>query len=283
MWRWFLLFILAVGLTLFSLPDSEAKLVLCDVGQGDAILLHHQSTQILIDGGPSGDKILSCLARHTPFWDRTIELVILTHSDNDHLAGINTILSRYHVQNFATGDGLGATAEVQKLSDLLIESGVSIVPLSQNDHLKLGTFEFKVLWPPSPDLALIASLKEPSTEAVLGESTKDINDQSVVLHLTVGETTVLLTGDITTKVEAKLLAQDLLSPVDYLKVAHHGSKTSTSDTFLSHISPDYVLISAGKNNRYGHPHASVLERLVISGASILRTDRQGDIVIKLTP
>lgn len=239
---WLGLIIVLLWLVVFSWPDNRLHLIFCDVGQGDAILLTYNQTQILIDGGPD-NKVLSCLSDHLPFWDRQLEAVFLTHPDSDHLNGLLGVFKRYQVQYF--------------FSNFKIEGLLKARALGKGDKVKIGLLQFLVLWPEKAEI-----------------KSKNINDDSLVLEFEFGQLKVFLSGDITQKIEEKIK----VNKVDILKVAHHGSKNSTSEDFLMKIKPQLAVISVGKN-RFGHPAPETLERLLKRQIKILRTDQEQDIEI----
>lgn len=237
---WLALILILLCGAIFSLPDKQLHLVFCDVGQGDAILVSYFQTQILIDGGPD-NKVLECLSEKIPFWDRKIEMVVLTHPEKDHETGLIDVFERYSV-NYFVSNGLA------KSSTVLVKAG---------DQIKIGSLHFLVLWPPKNyDL------------------TKELNDSSIVLKLSFGHSQALFTGDISEKIEQQLELEE----TEILKVAHHGSKFSTGEKFLSKVKPQLAIISVGEN-RFGHPTPEVLERLKQAGVKVLRTDQQGNIEI----
>ena len=239
---WLSLTVVLLWLVVFSWPDNRLHLIFCDVGQGDAVLITYGQTQILIDGGPD-NKVLDCLSQYLPFWDRQLEAVFLTHPDTDHLNGLLTVFQRYQVKYF--------------FSNFKIEGIMKARSLQKSDKVKIGPLQFLALWPDQQEIA-----------------SKDINENSLVLEMVFGKLEVLLEGDITQKIEEKIKSD----PVDILKVAHHGSKNSTSEDFLMRIRPQLAVISVGKN-RFGHPAKETLERLLKSQIKVLRTDEQQDIEI----
>lgn len=239
---WLSLTVVLLWLVVFSWPDNRLHLIFCDVGQGDAVLITYSQTQILVDGGPD-NKVLDCLSQYLPFWDRQLEAVFLTHPDDDHLTGILSVFKRYQVKYF--------------FSNFKIEGILKAKPLQKGDKVKIGPLQFLALWPDKQEIA-----------------SKDINENSLVLRLEFGQLKAFLAGDITQKIEEKIS----LEPADILKVAHHGSKNSTSEDFLAKIKPKLAVISVGEN-RFGHPSQEALERLFKSQVKVLRTDEQQDIEI----
>lgn len=240
-----------------------------DVGQGDSIFIetpHRQ--QILIDGGPSS-VILEKLKKEMPFWDRTIDFVILTHPEKDHITGLLDVLKRYKVENILWTGVARDTAEYREWEKLIKEEGAKIFIAQASQKLSFSEkLSFLVLSPP---------------ESLEGRVFKDSNDTSIVAKLTFGATSFLFTGDATKIVEKELV----LAPgkhkaqidSDVLKVGHHGSKTSTSKEFVEAVSPKFAVISAGRNNSYGHPRQETLDTLAEYGIKIFRTDIDGDIKI----
>lgn len=266
---------------IFSLGNS-LKVVFFNVGQGDSIFVEtSRKYQILIDGGPSGEIILEKLAEQLPFWDRTIDLVILTHPDYDHLRGLLDVLDRYRVENILWTGVLKETGTFEKWLEKLKKEKTNIVIAEAGQIIKAGLARFYILHPFE------------NLEGQLFE--KSSNDTSIVAELIFGRNTFLFPGDITKKVERKLISENsyLDSPAiilqskagvnEYklasqtLKVAHHGSKNASSREFLEEVSPEIAVISCGKDNSFGHPEQEVLSNLGEFGIKVLRTDRDDDI------
>ncbi|MCJ7804730.1 MBL fold metallo-hydrolase [Patescibacteria group bacterium] len=255
---WLILILILLWGVVFSLPDKQLHLVFCDVDQGDAILISYLQTQVLIDGGPD-NKILGCLSKNMPFWDRKIEIVVLTHPEEDHFGGLIDVFKRYNVRYFVSNGLIKSSASFTELEQSRRSKKVLPLMVKVGDKIKISSLQFLFLWPEKGDF-----------------KTDDFNDSSVVLKLVYGDFEALFPGDISEKVE-KLL--DLpAGGVEILKVAHHGSKFSTSEEFLRKIKPKLAVISVGKN-RFGHPTLEVLERLNQAGIRVLRTDQQGEIEI----
>ncbi len=168
---WLFLVLVLVWSAVFSLPDNKFHLVFCDVGQGDAILISYQRTQILIDGGPD-NRVLDCLSHHLPFWERKLEVVILTHPEKDHLGGLIDVIKRYYLTYL--------------FANSWPEQKEKISPLKFGDKIKIGELEVLVLWP-----------KEIREE-------KELNKSSLVLKVTFGSFCALLTGDIPSQIEEQL-------------------------------------------------------------------------------
>jgi len=228
-----------------------------DIGQGDSIFIETpEGKQILIDGGPS-NLVLEKLSQEMSFWDRKIDLVILTHPDADHLTGLVAVLKRFDVGQILIGGGRGNDATYAEWQRVISEKNILVQPAAAGQKIILGSeIEMEILWP-----------EQPLTE-------KGTNDNSVVARLVYNQAEFLLTGDITSKVEDKLKG-DLES--DVLKVAHHGSRYSSDSGFIQKVNPKISVISVGENN-FGHPHPDTLERL--RETLIYRTDLSGDIKMK---
>ncbi|OGG03736.1 hypothetical protein A2W14_05100 [Candidatus Gottesmanbacteria bacterium RBG_16_37_8] len=265
----------------FSLPDGKLHIVFCDVGQGDAAYIRTGNGQdMLIDGGPN-DKVLTCLGNNMPFYDRTIDVVLLTHPQKDHLQGLISVLERYSVKYFVIGVEGNNTEGYRKLADLIKNKGIIYKNLYQGDNFLLGDVRMNVLWPEKKWVADRIQSSEFRIQnvgvAVLGMSTDtNINDFSYYLHLSYGEFDALFSGDGDSRIQPEVMLTANLPDVELLKFPHHGSKTGILPEFLDKIKPETAVISSGKNP-WGHPTKEALQLLVERGINILRTDKEGDI------
>ncbi|MCX7680425.1 MAG: DNA internalization-related competence protein ComEC/Rec2 [Anaerolineae bacterium] len=259
--------VLALGVYAWrGLPDGRLHVFFLDVGQGDAILVRTPAgRQMLVDGGPSGTVLLSRLGRVMPFWDRSIDVLVLTHPDADHINGLIPLLERYRVERvvFRPVSEDQATATYRYWLELLEAEGATIHTGEAGLHLVL-------------DNGLDVTVLYPAVEVGHGGQT-DFNNSSLVTRLSYGQVSVLLPGDIEAAVEQQLVAQDTSLRSTVLKLPHHGSCSSSSPPFLAAVSPQVVIISVGADNRFGHPCAEVLERL--AGIPLYRTDEDGTIEI----
>jgi len=247
----------------FEISGQSLKVVFFDIGQGDAIFIEApKRTQILIDGGPS-KKIVEKLGQELPFFDRTIDFIIATHPDSDHISGLVEVLKSYRV-DLVGGTGIkGSTAEFQEFSNEIEENKSGKVVLRKGQKIFIGkNLYFEVLAP---------------LEDFEGKTAKDYNTSSLVLKMAYDKSTFLFTGDAPISIEKKLVEEGSGISSQVLKTGHHGSKTSTSDLFLEKVSPEIAVIQVGKDNRYGHPSPEVLERLAKYGIKVMRTDQVGDI------
>lgn len=294
--RWAYLAGLVMGfviLVVSQLPGEKARMIVCDVGQGDAILLIKGRLQVLVDGGPSREKIMACLEQYVPFYDRTIELIVLTNTDYDHMNGLSSVVERYKVIQFVTADGVHASEALAKMVDKLGTSGIVVSGVERGDVVRVGRgigiggLEFQVLWPPDTIEEYVAvfggEMNQEKREQILGASAKrgNLNERSVVLLLLEDKQKILLMGDGGDQAEKGLLLSGELPDVDILKVGHHGSKYASTLEFLRTVKPELAVISVGAKNTYGHPTAETLGRLQQVGAEVKRTDELGTIEIEL--
>lgn len=264
-----------------QMPDGNLHVVFCDVGQGDAVLVVKGSFQMVVDGGPSGERLLSCLGRHLPFWDGRIEVVVNTHPQKDHLGGLDELLERYEVGRLIINGVFGGGKDGERLRRMVDEKDIEVVVPKEGDKLRFDDLRFDILWPEKrmgSSLAWSDNKRDDLTsEMVLGKNT-DVNEVSVVGLLRYGEFEVLLTGDIGEDQEKKLLRKGFSGEIDVLKVAHHGSRYSSSDEFIEKVSPKIAVIQVGKNH-FGHPTREVLEKLEKVGARVFRNDLDGDVEV----
>lgn len=257
-----------VWFIVFSTPDNNLHIITCDVGQGDGILITYQSTQIVVDGGPDS-KILNCLAENIPFWDRTIELVVMTHPQADHYMGLIDVFKSYTVKSFLYSELNSSSKSLEVLRKLVGSSGVEGIVATTGTMLRVGKMHLDIVMPTSE---ILTSLKD--------EPSRDPNDVSVVFELQYGQFKALFTGDMGPETTDDILETGLLEDIVYLKVPHHGSKNGLTQELLEAIDPEVASISVGKKNRYGHPNKEVLDLLSGAGAEIHRTDIEGAIELE---
>lgn len=245
--------------------QKELKVWIFDVGQGDAIFIEtSEGEQVLVDAGGSG-AILAKLGQVMLPWDRTIDAVIVTHPHADHEGGLPEVLLRYNVGTIYETGVLGTSDLQASVAELARERGTEIVLVSGGVlPLSYGALE---IFAPNANLQ--------------NKKLDNLNAASIVLLLTYGETSVLLTGDAPIDEEDEIL-DDIFESIDVLKVAHHGSATSTSGRFLDVVNPRYAIVSVGAENDYGHPHPATLGRLRTRSVETFRTDLDGDILITST-
>ena len=248
-------------LAVLSIPPQNLRIIACNVGQGDAIIVTYGNTQALIDGGP-GNKVISCLSRYMPFWDRTIELVVLTHPDADHATGLVEVFKNYNVKIFVTTNIKKETNVYSALNTKVKEKRIKTYYAKAGDTLVSGKLYFDIFHP-----------KEIPPEA------DKVNLYSIVIKMSFLDFNALFTGDIE-DAECDYISDVFdLSGIEYLKVPHHGSKNGLSQKMLNEIKPQIAVISLGKNN-FGHPHQEVLDMLANSNTKVLRTDKGRDVVLE---
>lgn len=252
-----------VSLVAATMPDDRLRVSFLDVGEGDAVLIQKGSTQVLVDGGPSPRAINLALGKQMPFWDRTIELVVSTHPHQDHVGGLVEVLKHFQVgQVLYPGLDYNSPTYAEWLRLVEIK-GINSTIAGAGQQINLGGG------------AIIAVLNPPP--APFTGTRSDIDNNSVVLRLSLGKFSFLLTGDIMESAEWELVRQRANLASTVLKAAHHGSATSTTAEFLAVVDPQVAVISAGAGNRLGHPDSEVLDRLEKRAVSIYRTDRHGTI------
>ncbi len=242
-----------------SLPDGRLHVFFLDVGQGDAIFVQSPSgRQALIDGGPDPSILLSRIGRRMPFWDRSLDLMALTHPDADHITGLVAALERYRVDAVIFRE-MGCDAPVcERWQQLMEEQGVAIYRGEAGLDIEL-------------DEGLRLEVLHPGSKLL---TTDGFNDNSLVMRLTYGDVSVLLTGDIQARAERELLAEGVHLASTVLKVPHHGACESSTPMFLEAVNPELVVISVGEND-FGHPCETLLEQL--NGRTVYRTDQHGTV------
>lgn len=238
------------------------QIIFLDVGQGDSILIQKGTRQILIDGGPSGKTELAKLGKYLPYFDREIEVIIATHPDKDHIAGLVEVARNYKIDRVLL-TGAEKDSEVYKeWKDTLFYNKIETLEVWRGTEVKFEDINMKIIHP----------------QTKINASVGDANNDSIVALLEYGNSSFLFTGDIESPAEKEILKSGENIDIDILKVAHHGSKYSSSEAFLDAASPKEAVISVSANNSYGHPAEAVLEMLTARNVKILRTDELGDIV-----
>lgn len=259
-----LILVMAVTwLAISQLPDKKLHVHFMDVGQGDAIFIETPSgAQILIDGGPEGNTLLSTLGRRMPFWDRTLDLVVLTHPDEDHLTGLIAALERYDVSALLLRQYDLDSDLVDTWKTTVEEEDARLISGEAGTHIAVGDgVSLDILHPGSG----LPSAGEGQT-----------NNDSIVIRLVYGDVAVLLPGDIEADVERQLVNSGIYMHSTVLKVPHHGSMTSSCRAFLDAVTPQLAVISVGENT-FGHPAQDVLDRL--QGTRVFRTDEDGTVSV----
>jgi len=253
----------SIGFYQFRFSDRYCECIavsMLDVGQGSAMYVRTiNGDEVLIDTGETHKTLREMEKLRDPL-DRHIDHVFITHADRDHIGRLPELLERYEIGEVYIGGGI----EDDPVSEFLRRDSVKKISLMAGDVLDIDGILFEVLWPSKT----VSSNK---------------NDRSLVMKITIGEGSILATGDITKSVEKKLIQKyDDYLQSDVLVVAHHGSKSSTSGEFLDVVQPKAALISAGEDNRYGHPHHEVLDRLHERGIEVFVTANNGTITYELS-
>lgn len=247
--------------------DSHRKLTfaMLDIGQGDALFIESPTgTQIFFDGGPER-KILNTIGKVMPPFDKSIDALVVTNPDADHMGGFLDILKNYKVGQVYESGTTNDSVTYQKFQAEIKKQNIKSTIVRRGMRMHIGGGAYIDILFPDRDV-----------------STWERNDASIVARLSYGETSVMLTGDSTDKTENIVLAENSSSYLesDILKVGHHGSRTSTSYDFVQTLHPSYALISNGYKNKYGHPHPETLDTLTSLGVQIFRTDLLGSIIMK---
>ena len=253
-----------------------------NIGQGDSIFIEAPSgNQLLIDGGP-GKSVLRELSKVMPFYDRSIDVVLATHADKDHIGGLPDVLEKYKVAIFMETGVPSGSSSYKELEKIVTEKSQG-VPLGNLKKI-LVRKRMNVDLGDGAILQILFPDRDPSG--------METNTSSIVARLVYGENEFMFTGDSPKSIEEYLVrksqgqtfgvgaVQGLTLASDVLKAGHHGSKTSSSESFVEAVAPKYAIISVGKDNRYGHPTKEVLDIFNNFGAEILRTDEDGRIVFE---
>ncbi len=253
-----LIYLVAV---IYGLADNKLQVIFFDVGQGDSIFIRlPDRRRILIDGG-ADNAVLYRLGRYLPYFDRQIDLVIMTHSDSDHLNGLVEVCRRFPVKAIMFTLKDSTEPAYQQLRQVVAEKGIRELRPETLDRIDISdTLNLEIL--------------NPKTDIKCG----NVNDCSIVLRLINKNLTWLFTGDISDKQEKILLAEHINMQALILKVAHHGSRYSTGDGFIKAVAPKLAIISVGENN-FNHPGKETVLRLQSAGVKILTTQERGDIII----
>ena len=257
------------GYDYFRFNDGRLHIVFCDVGQGDAILITTPGKKrILVDAGPDR-KVLSCLNKHMPFWERRIDLVLLSHPHADHYFGLYHILDQYKVGSFGTEALVNESRNYQHLMQLLSVKRISQHTLFAGYKVELDKDLFLTIEGPTAEF-----LRTNSPDGTIDESQ---NFGNLLPRITYGSFDILFTGD--SQKEGLLEAVERIGkPVDVLQVPHHGSATGLDEGILDELRPSLLVVSVGKNS-YGHPTQYILNLASKKQIKLLRTDKMGDIEI----
>ena len=248
-------------------PSENLEVDFLDIGQGDSILIKTPFGQnILIDGGPD-NKVITRLSENLPWWDRTIDLMILSHPHDDHVFGLNDVLKRYEVKKVLYTGVIHNSPGFINWLELIREKNIPLIIIDRPQKIALGNeCNLEILYP---------------LTSFLGEEVANLNNSSIIARLIYKETKFLFTGDAEVEVENQILEKydRMFLQADVYKVCHHGSDTSSSEDFLKAINPKYAIIQVGNDNSFGHPSRRILKRLERIGAKIYRNDIDGTVKV----
>lgn len=257
--------------------SEQVKVIFLDIGQGDATLINFPNGKQMLVDCAIDSRILEALGRVMPFQDRHIDYLIATHPDQDHYGGCVDVLKRYTVDTVVfNGYEKGKSAYFDSFLQAIQDEKVQYIKLEKEQEWNIASTSIHFLFPDNV-------LEKSNFFSSLSEK-KRSNNGSIVFLLQYGTQKVLMTGDMEVELEEYILKKyKNILDVDVLKVGHHGSQTSSGQDFLNTLTPQFSIISSGKNNEYGHPSLRVLKRLERVRSNIWRTDTMGDIIVMITP
>lgn len=251
------------GFNIYSSAKDSDKLRVSffDIGQGDSMFIQApKKMDILIDGGPDR-KILEKLSEAMPFYDKKIDIIIVSHPHADHITGLIDVIKRYNVEEIyfnSISFNSDAYLEFLKVAE---ERGIRLADIKEKERLSLGENIFLEIFSPNKNIDM------------------GVNNTSLISKLNVGKNSFLFMGDAEKEIEELLMRDEFDLKANFLKVSHQGSADSSSKYFLKKVNPEIAVISVGKNNEFGHPSTRVIRRLERIGAKIYRTDKDGDVKI----
>lgn len=239
-----------------TIVESNLKIYFIDVGQADSILIQNKDENMLIDAGNNndGDKLVSYFKS---LGIKEFKYVVGTHPHEDHIGGLDNIIKSFSIDKVYLPDVITTTKTFEDVLIALEDKNMNFNVPKINENMSLGESSLNVLY--------------------TGTDEDDLNNSSIVLKLVFGNNSFLLTGDATSEIEELIIEKNIKA--DVLKIGHHGSRYSTSDSFLDKVNPQYAIISAGKNNSYKHPHTEILNKLEKRNIEIYRTDNLGTILV----
>ncbi|MFJ8262739.1 ComEC/Rec2 family competence protein [Rummeliibacillus sp. NPDC094406] len=262
------IFSLLLSLFIYVSPSSAAsnvKVHVIDVGQGDSILIQTGNENVLIDGGNKGkgDEVVAYLKKQKV---KTLNAVVSTHPDADHVGGLAEVINSLNVKSVYAPKVTHTTQAYKNFLTAVKKEGLKIKVAKKGVEIPTKAKNIT--------LKFLAPVKE--------YTKSDLNDWSGVLQLTHSKKKFLFTGDAETQAENDMLKAGVLSKVDVLKVSHHGAKEATGTSFLNKVKPTYAVISVSKTNGYGHPTAETLNRLKKAKTKVYRTDKNGNVIFTST-
>lgn len=244
--------LLGIGLLIWgiflSYPNNEIKMIFCDVGQGDGAMIVEGNEQILIDVGSDNGKMAKCMDRHLPFWDKKIEMLIISHWDEDHSGALKSLIKSYEFNTLIESTESGQEYE-KTIKTEVVKAG---------DRINFQKWYMDIISP--------------------RENTKNGNASSIVMVANFAKGSFLFSGDAGLEEEGEMMSW-WKRKVDGIKISHHGSSGASAWDWLLRLQPSTAVVSVGVNT-FGHPTEEVLERLNILGTKVYRTDKEGDIILR---
>lgn len=250
---------------IWQIPDGNFHAYFLNIGQGDSILIKTpENHKILIDGGPK-NYVFQELDKVMPFFDKTIDLVVLTHPHADHIDGLVEVLKRYRVNAIMMTGVDYKSPNYSEFLKVATEKNIPTYIAKNKLDFKFGDVLLDVLYP---------------EKELLGTDFKNLNNSSIIIKISYRNRQIMLSGDMEFEEENSLMKMGLNLGADILKVGHHGSKTSSSKKFLDLVKPEIAIIQSGRGNPFGHPSKEALERLKAAGVGqIYRNDLNGRVEI----
>lgn len=262
-------------LFLFSYFQSDTKLVFCDVGQGDGAYIRiHNKIDMIIDAG-SEREMLHCLGRHMPFYDRTIEIVAISHPQKDHCGGLEHILEHYTIQHVLAPPVDNKAQFFQRIK-AHIPPEIIDTPVA-GDRLRVEDAKIEFFWPTHAFIKQHVQF-DTQNQRIFGKTSVDLNDFSLIFSIDVDGERILFTGDAYPHILDQV---NIKKQISILKVPHHGSNNGVTKKLLMDTRPDISVISVGKKNKYGHPSPEVLRLFEEMRMKYLRTDEESDVVFSV--
>ncbi len=267
--------LLLTGFIWHTNQNDQLKIYFFDIGQGDGLLIRTPGHQnIVIDGGPD-NTFISKIGQVLPFYDRTIDLMVLTHPHADHLTGLIPVLERYQVKRVLTSGVIYPSSFYDQWLKLVEQENAELIFASAGQNFIFGQVKLAVLAPLKNYQGQVIVEKGEEAASANGDN---LNNASIVIKMIYQESSVLFTGDLEIAGEAGLLASGQDLKADLLKAGHHGSDTASSQEFLAKVSPKYAVMQVGQDNKFGLPDLRVINRLTRQGVQIFRNDQQGDLI-----
>lgn len=258
-------------IVLLSFRNNRTKIVFCDVGQGDGTYIRiNNKVDILIDAGPNNGMMLSCLGKYMPFFDKEIEIAILSHPQSDHYGGLLSIVDRYTINHLYISDRDKLSISFSQLLRKITTNNGVITVIRAGEHFSVLKSRFYFFWPPA---YLLGKNGLPNIKI------SDDNMYSSVFLFKENDNSILFTGDTPSSILTHVVKNTNVSG-SILKVSHHGSKNGSSRDFVLLAHPSLAVISVGRKNSYDHPSKGVLKIFKALNIPVRRTDEEGDIVMR---